>query len=98
MVKSLLAGDLPERVTKWVPAHEPEGSIALFLTRDILLGGEYRGKPSGLGAFHEDDAHDTFVAWNPLKPLTLTPAYVNLGHIAGKPGQKGVYAPVWAGF
>ncbi len=79
-------------------SYEPEGSIAVFLARDILFGGEYRAKPSDLGAFREDDAHDIFVAWNPFKPLTLTLAYLDLGRIAGKSGQKGVYASLWAGF
>ena len=75
----------------------PELSAALWVRENWLVGGEYRYKPSDLGAFREDQALDAFVAWNPLKPVTVTLAYVDLGRIAGKPDQRGYYLSLWLG-
>ena len=76
----------------------PEGSAGIWIFEDWLTGVEYRVKPSDLNAFSEGNAYDAFVAWNPVKALTLTLAYVNLGRIAGKDPQKGLYISAWAGF
>jgi hypothetical protein len=75
----------------------PEASAAVWLAEDWLLGAEYRVKPNVLSVFREDNAFDAFLAWNPFRSITLTAAYVNLGEIAGKERQRGVYISAWIG-
>jgi len=75
----------------------PEASAAVWLTDDILVGGEYRDKPSNLGAFRETSAEDLFIAWAPGKDVTVTGAWTDLGGIAGKPAQRGWYLSLWFG-
>lgn len=70
---------------------EPAASAALMLTDNLLIGTEYRARPSNLNSFKEDDAKDMFVAWFPVKNLALTLAYVDLGNIADKDNQKAWY-------
>lgn len=72
----------------------PEGSLGVFLTDHLIAGVEYREKPNNLSALREDDARDAFIAYLPVKWLTLTLAYVDLGQIAAKPGQSGPYLSV----
>jgi hypothetical protein len=77
---------------------EPEFSAAVWLSDDVLLGAEYRDKPSELTAFKEDSAEDAFIAWAPIKNLTLTGAWTDLGRIAGKSAQRGFYISLWLGY
>lgn len=77
--------------------YEPEASVGVFLTDQLLLGGEYRDKPDNLAAFSESGAGDAFLAWGPLKHLAVTAAWVDLGGIAGKTAQRGFYLSLWAG-
>jgi hypothetical protein len=66
---------------------EPEFSAAWLASRKLAFGAEYRRKPdnlnpSVLGAgLKEDDWWDAFVAWAPNKHLSITAAWVQLGHI-----------------
>jgi hypothetical protein len=76
----------------------PEGSAAIFLNDDLVLGAEYRDKPNNLNAFRENSAGDVFLAWAPVKNFTLTTAWADLGRIAGKPPQRGVYVSLWLGY
>ncbi len=76
----------------------PELSAALWLNDDLLLGAEYRDKPNNLGALRESGAADAFLAWAPLKNLSVTAAWTDLGPIAGKPAQRGVYVSLWLGY
>ena len=76
----------------------PEFSAAAWLNPDVLLGGEYRRKPNDLRAFRENSAADIFLAWTPVKNLAFTAAWTDLGSIAGKPGQRGVYLSLWLGY
>jgi hypothetical protein len=76
----------------------PEGSAAVLVTENVLLGAEWRMKPNNLGAFSEDSAKDVFLAWNPTKMMSATLAWADLGRIAGKSAQRGVYASIWFGF
>lgn len=76
----------------------PEASAGVFLTDQLLVGAEYRDKPDNLSAFREDSAQDVFVAWGPLKNVTATAAWTDLGHIAGKETQRGIYASIWMGY
>jgi hypothetical protein len=75
----------------------PEASAAVFLNEQLLLGAEYRDKPDELRAFREDSAEDIFLAWGPVKNLTVTAAYTDLGRIAGKSAQRGLYVSLWVG-
>jgi hypothetical protein len=78
--------------------YTPEGSAAIFLTDDWVLGAEYRDKPNNLSAFRENSAEDLFLAWAPVKNFTLTTAWTDLGRIAGKTPQRGVYISLWLGY
>ncbi len=66
---------------------EPEFSVAWLASRKLAFGAEYRRKPdnldpSPLGAgLREDDWWDLFTAWAPTKNVSITAAYVQLGHI-----------------
>lgn len=75
----------------------PEFSAAVWLWDDLLLGAEYRDKPNNLSAFRENSANDVFLAWGPLKNLSVTTAWTDLGQIAGKSAQRGVYISLWVG-
>lgn len=70
---------------------QPELSMAVLLTDNLALGGEYRWKPDNLGAFREEDFRDVFLAWFPTRHVAVTFAYAKLGRIAGKPRQDGPY-------
>jgi hypothetical protein len=76
----------------------PEASAAVWLNDDVLLGAEYRDKPDNLSAFRERGAEDLFLAWAPVKNFTVTAAWADLGPIAGKPAQRGVYLSAWLGY
>ncbi|PPD17012.1 MAG: hypothetical protein CTY27_04805, partial [Methylotenera sp.] len=58
---------------------------------NVLIGAEYRARPNNLSVFKEDDAKDVFIAWFPVKYLSLTAAYVDLGNIADKDDQRAWY-------
>lgn len=66
---------------------QPEVSVAWLLRKNLAVGAEYRAKPDNLNpsllgeGLKEDDWADLFVAWAPSKHLSLTLAYVDLGHI-----------------
>ncbi len=68
-----------------------EAAGAVFLTRSLVAGAEYRHKSDNLGALREDSATDIYIAWLPSKHLSFTAAYVDLGEIAGAPDQTGFY-------
>lgn len=70
---------------------QPAGSVAIMLRDNLLIGAEYRAKPNNLSAFEEDDAKDLFVAWFPMRNLSITAAYVDLGNIANKDNQTAWY-------
>jgi hypothetical protein len=71
-----------------------EGSVGVFLSDQLILGGEYREKPNNLKVYREDDFSDVFLAWFPWKYASLTAAYANLGNIANKPDQHGPYLSI----
>lgn len=75
-----------------------EASLGLFLTRQWLIGTEYRQKPDNLTTVREDDWHDLFVAWVPGRDLAVTAAWVNLGDIAGLKDQAGYYLSLQGSF
>ena len=70
-----------------------EGSTALFLSRSVAVGMEYRQKSNNLN-LGEQDWKDLFVAWMPNKHVSVTAAYLDLGSIAGASDQTGWYLSV----
>ncbi|MES1986621.1 MAG: DUF3034 family protein, partial [Pseudomonadota bacterium] len=52
---------------------------------------EYRAKPNNLSGAKEDDAKDIFLTWFPVRNLSVTAAYVDLGNIADKDNQRAWY-------
>lgn len=66
---------------------QPEFSLAWLADRHVAVGAEYRAKPdnlnpSPLGAgLKEDDWADLFVAWAPVKTVSVTLAVADLGHV-----------------
>ncbi|MBV8633438.1 MAG: DUF3034 family protein [Burkholderiaceae bacterium] len=82
---------------------ELEGSLAYLLTKNWVLGAEYREKPHNLSVDNERAYYDAFVAWFPTKNVSLTLAYANLGSIVAPvtgngSTQSGVYLSLQAGF
>lgn len=77
---------------------QPEVSAAVWLGDDVLLGAEYRDKRSDLSAFKENAAADGFLAYAPIKNVTLIAAWTDLGRIAGKAAQRGAYLSLSVGF
>jgi hypothetical protein len=77
---------------------EPEISAAVWLSDEVLFGAEYRDKPSDLGAFRENAADDVFLAYAPVKNVSMVAAWTDLGRIAGHGPQRGAYVSLWMGF
>ena len=77
---------------------KPEASIAVLPRDNLAIGVEYRDKPSNLSAAPEGHAADFFVAWWPMRNLSITAAWVNLGQIANKTSQRSGYVSVQAQF
>jgi Protein of unknown function (DUF3034) len=77
---------------------ETEASLGVFVSDHLVLGGEYREKPNNLSRFREDAFEDVFLAWLPVKYVSLTVAFVDLGNIANRAGQSGSYVSLQASF
>ena len=77
---------------------EFEGSVGYLLTKQLVVGGEYRTKPDNLGFAKEDDWWDLFAAYAFNKHLSATLAYASLGDIATFKDQHGLYLSLQAGF
>ena len=75
-----------------------EGSVGRLISRRLLIGGEYRTRPSNLGFAREDDAYDLFLAWTPLRHVAVTAAYIDLGSIATYDRQRGGYLSIQTSF
>ena len=86
-------GDLNERYQP-----QAEVSVALLLTDNFAIGSEYRQKPNNLSAFRESDFWNIFAAWYLRKEVSITAAYANLGNIANKPDQQGLYLSLQGAF
>jgi hypothetical protein len=70
---------------------QTEAALAVLPSDKLAIGAEYRSKPDKLSVFPEERALSVFAAWWPMKNLSLTAAWVDLGQIANKPGQKSYY-------
>jgi len=77
---------------------EPEASIAVLPRDSLAVGVEWRDKPSQLSAAPETRAADVFVAWWPMRHLSITAAWLDLGQIANKTAQRSSYISVQAQF
>jgi hypothetical protein len=75
-----------------------EGSLGYLVSKNLVVGAEYRTKPDNLGFAKEKDWYDLFGAYALNKHLSLTAAYVDLGDIATFKSQRGVYLSLQAGF
>jgi Protein of unknown function (DUF3034) len=73
-----------------------EGSVAYLLSKRFALGAEYRTKPDNLG-FSEQNVYDLFAAYFISKHASVTLAYVDLGTIATRRDQNGVFASLQLG-
>lgn len=80
-----------------------EGSVAYLLTRKLAVGAELRTKSNRLvgalggDSFREDKAYDLFAAYALSRNVSLTAAYVDLGHIALN-NQHAAYLSLQVGF
>jgi Protein of unknown function (DUF3034) len=74
-----------------------EGSVAYLVSRDFVVGGEVRSKPSNLGVAKEGAAFDVFAAYFLNKNLSVTLGYADLGNIVLHNHQDGIYISLQAG-
>jgi hypothetical protein len=77
---------------------QAEASAAYMLSDRFVVGGEYRTKPNNLNFAKEDDVYDAFAAYAVTPNLTGTLAWVDLGDIATREGQRGVYFSLQVGY
>ena len=75
-----------------------EGSVGYMLSRNLVLGAEYRTKPDNLGIAEENDWLDIYAAWSFGDHITFTAAYVDLGTIAIVDEQRGALLSLQAAF
>jgi hypothetical protein len=75
-----------------------EASIAKLLSKNWIIGAEFRQKPDNLNFAKEDHWMDVFVAWVPNKHVSATLAYVPLGDIATIKRQRATYFSIQGGF
>ncbi|SFP78073.1 DUF3034 family protein [Sphingomonas rubra] len=75
-----------------------EASAAYQLSRRLVIGAEYRSKPSNLAIAREDDWWDAFVAYAIDRRLTATIAYTDLGSIATFNKQRGLVVQLQGSF
>lgn len=77
---------------------EPEVSLAVLISQDVAVGGEYRRMPQELTIATQKDWVDAFIAYFPNKNVSLIFGYATLGSIAGVPNQNGLYLSATASF
>ncbi|MBL8458163.1 MAG: DUF3034 family protein, partial [Zoogloea sp.] len=75
-----------------------ETSLAYLVRKDLAVGVEYRSKPDNLKIAREDDWYDFFVAYQPIKNVSVTLAYAHLGNIVIKDNQRAPYLSLQVGF
>ena len=75
-----------------------EGSVGYLLSRNLVVGAEYRTKPDNLGFAKEDDWFDVYAAYALNKHVSVTAAYADLGSIATFDKQRGLYLSLQVGF
>jgi hypothetical protein len=75
-----------------------EGTLGYQISRQLVVGGEYRSKPDNLGFAKEDDWKTAYAAYAITKNLTATAAYVDLGSIATAERQRGGFLSLQTAF
>jgi len=75
-----------------------EGSVGWLVSRNLVVGAEYRTKPDNLSFAEEDDWFDIYAAYALNKHLSVTAAWTDLGSIATFEEQRGLYLSLQAGF
>ncbi len=75
-----------------------EGSAGWLVNRNLVVGAEYRTKPSNLGIAGEDDWFDLYAAVALNKHVSVTAAWADLGSIVTFEDQRGLYLSIQAGF
>jgi len=92
---------------------EPEFAVGYWINNNLVVGGEYRFMPHyqvladhqvpGYGPLGDalsksSDWKDVYVAYFPVKYISVTLAYADLGVIASEKNQNGVYISATASF
>lgn len=86
---------------------EPAFSVAQFIRRNIAVGYEFRAMPRnqlvgynalGNAVSQTSNWQDVFIAYFPVKSVSVTAAYARLGTIASIPAQDGFYVSMNASF
>ncbi|GLR65345.1 hypothetical protein GCM10010909_00230 [Acidocella aquatica] len=92
---------------------EPEFAVGYWINNNLVIGGEYRfmphyqvvapGNVPGYGPLGNalsktSDWKDVYIAYFPVKYLSVTLAYADLGTIASEKNQNGVYLSGTASF
>jgi hypothetical protein len=92
---------------------EPEFAVGYWLNNNVVIGGEYRlmphyqvvapGNVPGFGPLGNalsktSDWKDLYIAYFPVKYISVTLAYADLGTIASEKNQNGVYLSATASF
>jgi len=80
------------------PTLQFEGSVGWLVSRNLVIGAEYRTKPDNLSFAEEEDWMDIYAAWAINKNLSVTAAWADLGSIATFEDQRGLYLSIQAGF
>lgn len=92
---------------------EPEFAVGYWINNNLVVGGEYRFMPHyqvvaprnvpgygplGNALSKTSDWKDVYIAYFPVKYLSVTLAYADLGTIASEKNQNGVYLSGTASF
>ncbi len=75
-----------------------ESTIGYQISRQLIVGGEYRWKPDNLSFARENDWKTAYAAYAISKNLTATAAYVDLGSIATAERQRGAFLSLQTAF
>jgi len=75
-----------------------EGTAAVFLTRRVAIGYDFRQKSKNLRVADEDPWQDVFLAVVPSRHFKLVAAYARLGEVAGLGHQDGAYLSIQGSF
>ncbi len=75
-----------------------ESTLGYQISRQLVVGGEYRSKPDNLGFATENDWKTVYGAYAINKNLTATAALVDLGSIATAERQRGGFLSLQTAF
>jgi len=75
-----------------------EFNSSVFITRNWVVGYEFRQKPNNLSFAKEDHWQDIYLAWFYDQSIASVLSYVDLGSVAGLEEQQGLYLSLQASF